>query len=72
MNGHDNTTPVATRRATVSDRWSKRWIIAAVWLVLFAVVVFASDWLATVALVAAFCWVVVREWLGAPRPSIRT
>ncbi len=55
-----------------SDRWSTRWIIAAVWLVLFVVVAFATAWLATVALVAAFCWVVVREWRRAPRPSIRT
>ena len=55
-----------------SDRWSNRWIVAAVWLVLFGLVAFATAWLATVALVAAFCWVVRREWLRAPDPSIRT
>ena len=40
-----------------------RVLAAAVWVVLFAVVLCATAWLATTAVVAALCWVVGREWL---------
>ena len=40
-----------------------RLLAAGVWVVLFAVVLLATDWLATTAVVAALCWVAGREWL---------
>jgi hypothetical protein len=36
---------------------------AVVWVVLFAIVLFATGWPATTAVVAGLCWVAGREWL---------
>ena len=41
----------------------ERLLIAGVGVLVFAVVLFATAWLATTALVAALCWVAGREWL---------
>ena len=40
-----------------------RLLAAGVWVVLFAVVLLATAWLATTAVVAALCWVAGRERL---------
>jgi hypothetical protein len=55
-----------------TDHWSPRGLIAATWVVLFLVVLFAPAWLASAAVVGAFCWVAVREWRRAHHPSTRT
>jgi hypothetical protein len=40
-----------------------RLLTAVTWVVLFAVVLLATAWLATTAVLAALCWVAGREWL---------
>jgi hypothetical protein len=40
-----------------------RLLAAGVWVGLFAIVLLATAWLATTAVVAALCWVAGREWL---------
>jgi len=47
----------------LTDRWPSRWLDAATWSVLLVVVLFAPDWLAAAAVVAAFFWTVCRSWV---------